>query len=178
MGLEIFAFHKEKWLAFFLQPFLWLPPGSSQFFCYFLYLPKVVQFRKVGKEYIQVWRMWTWPKGGNFHLLLFLPPSSLKVFLGKSEARLALGLLQGLFLLLSKVIFFVEHLIFIKSYYRGCLLFTEARPFGPMMVKIIPRLFINTIFNCPWNIKIHRKWRKYIEKNEEKMQLRSFCYQF
>ena len=56
---------------------------------------------------------------------------------------------QGLFLLLLKVIFFVEHLIFIKSYYRGCLLFTEARPFGPMMVKIIPRLFINTIFNCP-----------------------------
>ena len=168
MGLEIFAFHKEKWLALFLAPFFMtqhnlanfkkvVPPGSSQFFCYFLYLPKVVHFRKVGKEYIQVWRMWTWPKGGNFHLLLFLPPSSsLKVFLDKSEARLALGLLQGLFLLLSKVIFFVEHLIFIKSYYRGCLLFTEARPFGPMMVKIIPRLFINTIFNCPWNIKIHR----------------------
>ena len=36
------------------------------------------------------------------------------------------GQVQGLFLLLSKVIFFVEDLIFIKSYYRGCLLFTEA----------------------------------------------------
>ena len=56
--------------------------------------------------------------------------------------------LQGLFLLLLKVIFFVEHLMFIKSYYRGCLLFTEARPFWPMMLKIIPRLFIDTIFNC------------------------------
>ena len=65
------------------------------------------------------------------------------------------SLLQGLFLLLSKVLFFVDHLIFLESYYGGCLFFTEARPFWPMMVKIIPRLFINTIFNCPWNIKIH-----------------------
>jgi hypothetical protein len=64
-------------------------------------------------------------------------------------------ILQGLFLLLSKVIFFVEHWIFIESYYRGCLLFTEAQPFWPMMMKIIPRIFINTNFKCPWNIKIH-----------------------
>ena len=109
MGLEIFAFHKEKWLAFFLAPFFMtqhnlanfkkvVPPGSSQFFCYFLYLPKVVQFRKVGKEYIQVWRMWTWPKGGNFHLLLFLPPSSsLKVFLGKFWGQAGIRLTIGSF---------------------------------------------------------------------------------
>jgi hypothetical protein len=49
--------------------------------------------------------------------------------------------------------FFVEHFIFIESYYVGCLLLTEARPFCPMMVKIIPRLFINTIFNCSLTIK-------------------------
>ena len=66
----------------------------------------------------------------NFHNILPNLPDSSQMFQ-----------VQGLFLLLSKVIFFVESLIFTESYYRGCLFFTETRPFWPMMVKMIQRSF-------------------------------------
>ena len=69
--------------------------------------------------------------------------------------------IQGLFLLLSKVIFFVEYSIFTESYLGGSLFFTEARPFWPMVVKIIQRLFINMIFNLLWEFFKQRYIRKY-----------------
>ena len=58
---------------------------------------------------------------------------------------------------IEAIVHFIDSLFpFQVTFSYLALFFTEARPFGPMMVKIIQRLFINMTLNCLLNIKIQR----------------------